>query len=549
MHPLNNDLPPTVRELENGNFLMPEFGVLHEVEIQHPVTDTKGNPVLDEYGKPKVQIINFDKDRLEKVAQRINERAQNQAPSAVIFGHTSENLPEDSQPPVIGYLVKARVGYLTKADGTPVLNKKTGRPKSAVFAVPMGLPGTIQKFRDGARTRSVEIFCEPEGDDPDSVALLSSTAARCPDLQVHQFARKLFDSHHKITRFNRVGIRCQAEVSEDEEMPEGNNAPRADAGGGDISDAACEKIITKLMQTEPMRRLMAALPVLEEIQQEEGGAGNPSTPTPPGAPDEGHTGKPEQMAACAPGTSTSSMTNVNLPGQTKARPPYAPQQRMASYTPAPGSFSHATIPSETHSPMIPDITGPSHMNRGRRPTQFAEPAMTAQDRAALVGTQQELQQVKLQLQKVQAEATAGKLALLLKGVADDPNGPIFDANYEIDKMARMPEAQWSGHIQFMRTNYKSKADRPPNGGQMPIPEEQQIDPATLAKIHFQRPPVPGMRVQPAQPQGEQIAQSNDDAESIGREVAKRRARGEHDCSPAKVMMERRAGGNGAVKVR
>jgi len=177
--------------------------------------------------------------------------------------------------------------------------------------------------------------------------------------------------------------------------------------------------------------------------------------------------------------------------------------------------------------------------------------MTPQDRAALTGAQQELQQMKVKMQRLEAKDMANELAMMLKDLDQEPDGPIFVATEEIDRMMAIPRQKWAGHIQFMRTRYQKKSQQAPNGGSMPVPDEQQADPATLAKIMFQRPPVPGMRTHFQQPQGQQpqVSSSNEEACSVGAEVAKRRARGEHDCTPAKVLMERRAGSNGAVKVR
>jgi hypothetical protein len=69
----------------------------------------------------KKRTIRFDKDRLERIARKCNERDAKNQPCPLVIGHTDDDQPETRQPDIVGYARKYAVRY-DDALGKHVIN-------------------------------------------------------------------------------------------------------------------------------------------------------------------------------------------------------------------------------------------------------------------------------------------------------------------------------------------------------------------------------------------------------------------------------------------
>jgi hypothetical protein len=487
------DTSGNARQLQDGSIVLPRFAIVDECRF---------------FNKKKNEWVDLTPERLQKIADRINQRATETGTfTPIIPGHTQDDLPEERQPRVIGYGFQAKV--------EPFLNPRTLEPtgRKAVYVTPIANPGEVHLFKKLNSGRSVELWLDP--DDVYPIALLGANAPR-RDLGPHLFSRhdgRDGDSHILFIQ------------DEGDQMPEPDKKPVPDLGGkpdDKSDDALIEKILNKFLQSDLGKRLEALATAMEASSSAPPGAGDPAGPggmPPSPMPPQGGPGGPggqggdllgpedyDDIFAPAPGAGAGG--NAGMPNHDDKNKPT--QLSASAFGPTNGFIPQAAEHMDMASGEIERI----RFARLEQENADKDRRIRALEQAALKNT------------------VANELLVL------EAEGVIFNFDMEKERCAKFSRGEErTAHYEHMRTFYKRKEDQLPNNGQIPVPGDAQ------SQIRFARPGV-----------AESDRMTEDEATEIAEEVARRKFEQNENVTVESVRLERRerakgAAGNGSVRVQ
>lgn len=204
-------------------------------------------------------------DKLQVIAQNNNRRVEETGDATPItIGHTKDGLDENKQPKVVGFATNFRVHQLLNTN------------KQAIHADFHLMVDMLDEIKNYQR-RSVEYW--PKRMEIDPIALLGATTPE-QDLGLLQLERP-----GKPRRYRRIYEEPEMaeKVKKNEAMPDGGGDSQSN-----LSDADIQKIVAALLESAPIKELLAAGQGIPP----EGGEG-PEGGMPPGGPEmEGGEGAP-----------------------------------------------------------------------------------------------------------------------------------------------------------------------------------------------------------------------------------------------------------------
>ena len=318
---------------QQGYTPLPDFAIIDECDF----VDRKTG-----------QRVNLDKTRLQKIANEQNRLVaeRNSAP-VICLGHTKDDVPEEDQPPVVGYATAFRLGRF-----------KDGR--HAIFARPWAKPGSVQLkadspsktyvqiFKDNPQ-RSSEVWLNPDSINP--IALLGSTTPR-RDLGIHlvlskigshEYADPEYTSSGSVIRFSRQEVEgrfpilFQARDGEEDmpaEMPvkcaegdtpnPGDDTAAAQAAQGSTAKGTEAKLDQIIAALGKMSQVFDML-LQEEGQEHEGNPADAAPPTPgqdgpPAAAGPPEPAEPEPKGPARNSASAGGYGNNFMPGYDTSTP-------------------------------------------------------------------------------------------------------------------------------------------------------------------------------------------------------------------------------------
>lgn len=496
--------------LRDGRYQLPPFAILDEHEF------------VDEHTK-KRQV--FDKKRLQRLADKLNRRVRETGDLIpVTLGHTVDGLPEHRQPAIVGLTRNFRLAPL----------KKSGR--WAIWADPISPAEHVETFRKHPR-RSVELWAAKHAageDDIDPIAILGATSPK-RDLGLHQFSRSGPSIRYLDPTDERIHYR--KETSGDDDMAledEGDGASK-------LTPADVKAIVAELLQTEPLKKLLAVAEKMEAGTEEPEPEGNP----PPG--DAGHEEPPlgaegmepeperegEPQKENAMGGGMGEPSGYSAVGARSARAPYS-----RSRTPQRQSRGSAA--------RVPEYTGD-----WRQWLEDYENMNAADQMIAPVAEQVGRQDAELKRYKRENTEMAKRLAALEReNVALEINGTlaelatefILDEEDEFKELIRMSKPQRDQRYEQIKRRYAKRADEVPGGGDYALGREQEaVQPTRMGGRRGEGPV-------------NRYARSPEEASNIANEMARRGISDPEEFfrkiqEEQEAAEKRAAGSNGRVRTR
>lgn len=488
-------MPPANKpvRLNDGSYKLPPFAILDEHEF-----------VDEETGKKQV----FDKHRLQRLADKLNRRVQETGDLIpVTLGHTVDGLPEHRQPPIVGLTRNFRLAPL----------RKSGR--WAIWADPISPAEHVETFRKHPR-RSVELWAAKSKngeDDIDPIAILGATSPK-RDLGLHQFSRSNGPAIHYLDPTDgRIHYRKE---TGDDDMPSDND----DTGdtGSKLSPADVKAIVAELLQTEPLKKLLAVAEKMDAGSE----AGEPTADDGTGPP--GDTGPGGADFGPGAGAEPPEMTEGADRGGD-------PRREMAGEAGGSGSEDYqaagsAPIGARSARPMA----NAYHRTRTPRRQSRTVPEYTGdwrqwlEDYEAMNNQQQQppddpireqvgRQDAELKRYKRENEAMHKRLAALEReNVALEINGTlaelakefVLDEEEEFKELIRMSKPQRDARYDQIKRRYAKRADELPGSGEFVLGGHEE---ATLTRMSRRGDAAPVNR----------YARSGEDASRIASEMARR----------------------------
>lgn len=480
--------------LRDGSYQLPPFAIIDEHEF-----------VDEETGKKQV----FDKHRLQRLADKLNRRVKETGDLIPItLGHTVDGLPEHRQPPIVGFSRNFRLAPL----------KKSGR--WAIWADPISDPRNVQKFRDHPR-RSVELWAAKSAkgeDDIDPIAILGATSPK-RDLGLHQFSRSGPAIRYLDPTDERIHYRKE---TGDDDMGEHEDGD----GESKLSPSDVKAIVAELLQTEPMKKLLAVAEKMEAGDGADGdgvdgdGAAPGTTPELDGNPSPGQPGHQEEPlgAEPPPGSNPEEMDRDGEPRQMNAMGGMGGTDGGATGYSAVGSRSARMPYSRSRTPQRQSRTVPEYTGDWRQWLEDYENMNNANEAVQPVLEQVGRQDAELKRYKRELADTQKEVAALRReNVALEINGTlaelakefVLDEEEEFKELIRMSKPQRDARYDQIKRRYAKRGDETPGGGDYAIAGSEEAQLPTRMSRRQDSGPV------------NRFARSGEEASRIASEMARR----------------------------
>jgi hypothetical protein len=418
--------------LPDGRFQLPRFAIIDEHDF------------VDERGKKQ----KFDKRRLARLAAKLNRRvADSEGGIPVVDGHTIDGMPNKYQPEIVGVTHEFKV--------EPFYN--TGR--HAIWATPIAdSREAAMEFKRKPR-RSIELHVDPRGldDDIDPIALLGSVSPKRDLGQPHR-TLKLARANHDTPIHYLPSVDGKQRYQRTVEEPE--MGEHEDGGECTLTPADIKAVVAEILQTEPMKKLMAFAEKLEGEEQ--------------GAEEAGPDGK---LGTADDNFEPEADGDVEPPTDREAAPP---ERKSAG-----GPSGSAPMGARSHAPA-------GHYSRRTVPEYTGDPMQWLADYEASKAMQEhpvseEVGKIKAELIKYKresAEKDKRLAALERRNIELEINENLnelsqdfeFDAKEEFQELVKMSREQRQGRYELIRKRYAKRADQVPGSGDYVMTRQEEAAP-------------------------------------------------------------------------